>query len=78
MLQKQDNLPPCSADNIIDGIVERINQGKINTEFIVRISGGTEVCSLVTTASCRRLGLKKGDPVWVVFNSFAVVLLADG
>jgi molybdate transport system regulatory protein len=78
MLQKQNNPPPCSADNIIDGIVERINQGKINTEFIVRISGGTEVCSLVTTASCRRLGLKKGDPVWVVFNSFAVVLLADG
>ena len=77
MLQKRGNPPKSSADNILDGIVKQIHRGKINTEFIVRISGGTEVCSLVTTESGRRLGLAKGDPVWVVFNSFAVVLLVE-
>lgn len=64
----------CSADNIFNGTVERIARGKINTEYIVQIADGTEVCSLVTSESCRRLGLAEGDNVWVLFNSFSVLL----
>ncbi|BBO85215.1 integrase [Desulfosarcina ovata subsp. sediminis] len=77
MLQKRERQPQCSADNILAGIVERVNRGEINTELIVRLSDGTEVCSLVTTESGHRLGLTTGDPVWVFFNSFSVVLLAE-
>jgi molybdate transport system regulatory protein len=76
MLQKRGDEPECSADNIFSGIVERIKPGKINTEYIVRISAGTEVCSIITSESCRRLALVEGDKVWVLFNSVSVVLLS--
>lgn len=77
MLQKKDVEPECSAENRFRGIVEQIHQGEINTEYIVRISDGTRVCSVVTTDSSRRLALGEGDKVWVLFNCFAVVLLAE-
>lgn len=77
MLQKSVNPPDCSADNIFSGNVEKITRGKINTEFIVRISDGTEVCSIVTSESGRRLALVEGDEVWALFNSYSVVLLSE-
>ncbi|MFO7554791.1 MAG: TOBE domain-containing protein [Desulfobacterales bacterium] len=77
MLQKREDEPECSADNRFNGIVERIHQGEINTEYVVRISDGTEVCSIVTSESCRNLGLGEGDKVWVLFNCFSVVLLSE-
>lgn len=77
IVQKGQTAPGCSADNVLDGVVARINPGKVNTEMIVRLASGTEVCSLMTTRSCRRLGLAEGDPAQVCFNGFAVVLLAE-
>lgn len=73
-LQKSGNEIRCSADNIFRGAVQRVTRGEINTEYIVQISDGAEVCSLVTSESARRLGLEPGDSVWVMFNSFAVLL----
>jgi len=77
MLQKRDDKPECSADNIFNGVVERINPGEINTEYVVRISDVTKVCSIVTSESSRRLALEEGDRVWVLFNSVSVVLLSE-
>ena len=76
MLQKGGDGRGCSADNVFYGIVEKITRGELNTEFIVRISDGTEVCSIVTSESCRRLALVEGDKVWALFNSYSVVLLS--
>jgi len=67
--------PESSADNRFQGIVEKIIRGEINTEYRVKISDGTEICSIVTTESCRRLSLGEGDTVWVLFNSASVVLM---
>lgn len=66
----------CTAENLFRGRVSHVNPGKINTEYVVRISDVTELCSIVTTESFRQVGLKKGDRVWAMFNSFAVVLHA--
>jgi molybdate transport system regulatory protein len=66
----------CTAENQFKGVITRVNQGKVNTEYVVRISDVTELCSVVTTESFRQVGLKKGDRVWTLFNSFAVVLHA--
>ncbi len=75
MLDKIANDPECSADNVFNGVIEKIIQGEINTEYRVRISDGTEICSIVTSESCRRLALGEGDRVWVLFNSASVVLM---
>ena len=77
ILQKMGNKIEASADNMFNGIIERISLGAINSEYVVRIDDGTEVCSIVTSESCRRLSLEEGDRVWVLFNSFSVVLLSD-
>jgi molybdate transport system regulatory protein len=75
ILDKCLNDPESSADNRFQGIVEKIIRGRINAEYRVKISDGTEICSIVTTESCRRLALMEGDRVWVLFNSASVVLM---
>lgn len=76
MLQKTGHGQECSADNVLKGVVEKVVRGEINTEYVVRISDGTEVCSIVTSESSRRLALVEGDDVWALFNSYSVVLLS--
>jgi molybdopterin-binding protein len=66
----------CTAENQFEGVVTHVNQGKVNTEVVVRISDVTELCSVINTESHRRVGLKKADRFSAVFNSFAVVLHA--
>ena len=77
VLQKGDQEPECSTENMFQGTVERIIQGQVTTEYVVRISDGTELCSVVTSDSSRRLDLYENDPVWAIFNSFSVVLQLD-
>jgi molybdate transport system regulatory protein len=77
MLLKSGNENACSADNMLNGIVERITRGEINTEYLVRISDGTVVCSIVTSESSRNIALVEGNEAWVLFNGFSVVLLSE-
>jgi molybdate transport system regulatory protein len=69
--------PECSADNVLGGTVERIVRGKVTSEIVARIADGTEICSIVTEQSLKKLGLRLADRVWVAFNAFTVVLHAD-
>ncbi len=77
ILYKGEKEPRCSAENKFSGTVEQISEGKVNTEFIVRITDGTQLCALVSTKGARPLGLETGAPVWAVFNCFAVILDVD-
>lgn len=76
VLQKGEE-PECSAENKFHGTIERIIKGKVTTEYTVKIADGTQLCSLVTSKSSRKLGLQENDPVWAIFNSFSVVLHLD-
>jgi molybdate transport system regulatory protein len=77
ILQKGDSEPKCTAENKFQGTIARILKGQVTTEYVVRITEGTELCSLATSTTSRRLDLKENDPVWATFNSFAVVLHLD-
>ncbi len=77
IVQKSQSRPSCTAENLFQGKVASIRRGRLTTEFIVRIPDGTELCSVVTEESRRRLNLKEGDDVWVMFNSFGVILRVD-
>jgi molybdate transport system regulatory protein len=76
VLQKGEE-PQCSAENRFHGTIDRIIQGKVTTEYVVRIPDGTELCSVVTSDISRWLDLHENDPVWAIFNCFAVVLHLD-
>jgi molybdate transport system regulatory protein len=66
-----------SADNVLGGTVEHIVRGKVTSEIVARIADGTEICSIVTEQSLKKLNLRPADRVWVAFNAFTVVLHAD-
>jgi molybdate transport system regulatory protein len=77
VLHKSENEPLCTAENVFRASVSRIVRGRLTTEFIVQIQDGTELCSVVTEESRRKLDFKEKDTVWVTFNSFAVILRVD-
>jgi molybdate transport system regulatory protein len=77
VLYKAAEEPKCSAENRFQGIVIRINKGRITTEYVVRIADGTELCSLVSSEFGSLLDLKEADPLWSTFSSFSVVLHID-
>lgn len=77
ILQKGDTKPQCSADNILKGVITRITRGRVNTEYAARIEDGTEMCSIVATEGAKNLELVEGDPVWILFTCFAVVIHVD-
>jgi molybdate transport system regulatory protein len=77
VLQKGDKEPECTADNRFKGIIEQISSGKVNTEYIVRISDRIELCAVISTGRGRLLDLRKGDIVWALFNCYSVVLHVD-
>jgi molybdate transport system regulatory protein len=77
ILQKSDKEPESSAENRFFGTIIRINKGEITTEYVVRISDGTELCSIVTTDNAHQMGFQEKDQVWIIFNSYSVVLHTD-
>ncbi|HXW69208.1 MAG TPA: TOBE domain-containing protein [Dissulfurispiraceae bacterium] len=77
IVQKTSEEPKSSAENRFKGIIEQVNTGKISAEYVIGISDGTSICSIITTENGRQLNLGKGDEVWAVFNCFAVVLRVD-
>jgi molybdate transport system regulatory protein len=77
ILQRGEAPSACSADNRFQGKIIRINRGKVNSEYVVRIDDGTELCALTSTSNGAALALTVGDMVWVLFNGFAVILHAD-
>lgn len=76
ILQKGEKEPVCSAENRCKGIIVRKTRGRINTEYVVRLADGTELCSIITGESGRRLDLHEGDVAWAFFNCFSVILTA--
>ncbi len=74
VVERSDTQPASTAENLFRGALTRVIRGKLTSELIVRIHDGTELCSVVTEQSRRKLGLEEDEPVWVMFNSFAVTL----
>lgn len=66
-----------SAENQIDGVIGKVTEGKINTECVVRIREGMEMCAVLSSGGFNQLGLSEGDPVRVLFSACAVIVHAD-
>jgi molybdate transport system regulatory protein len=77
ILQKSDREPDSTAENRYFGTITRISKGKITTEYVVRISDGTELCSIVSSENAHMIRFQENDEVWAIFNSFSVVLHTD-
>jgi molybdopterin-binding protein len=63
-----------SARNKLAGKVSKITIGAVNAEVIIKLPGGEEVVSVITKASAKSLGLKKGVEVVAVIKASDILV----
>jgi molybdopterin-binding protein len=66
-----------SARNVIQGKVKRIVPGAVNTEVTILLPGGTELVSIITSASATALNLAPGHEVYAVIKASNVMIATD-
>jgi len=74
IVESCDRPGQSSADNQREGIIVRIEAGRVNTECAVRLADGAELYAVISTPGFRRLGLKEGDAARLLFSANAVIL----
>jgi molybdate transport system regulatory protein len=63
-----------SARNQLNGTVEHIQKGAVNSDVVIKLDGGNTIAATVTNESVDTLGLKAGDAAAAVFKAGAVIL----
>ena len=66
-----------SARNVFKGMVSKIVLGLVNSEVSIALTDGTEIVSIITKASVKNLGLKKGKEVYAVIKASNVMIAID-
>ena len=77
ILERCDRPGASSAENQFAGELVAVAEGRINTECVVRLDDGTELCAVLSSPGFTALRLNVGDPARVLFNCYGVVLHAD-
>ncbi len=67
-------VPGLSARNQLRGVVASVRRGGILSEVVLRLPGGGEIVSVITTGSVRRLGLAPGVEATAVVKATEVML----
>ena len=66
-----------SARNIIKGKILQIKSGAVNAEVTIQLSCGEQLVSIITMASVKSLGLKKGGEAYAVIKASNVMIAVD-
>lgn len=66
-----------SARNQIGGVIELIQEGKVNAEVFIKLKSGYTIVSTITKASVANLNLNIADEVTAFFKSSTVLLTTD-
>lgn len=63
-----------SARNVYQGKVKKISQGVVNCEVVIELPSGEEITSIITKASVKKLGLKKGKEAYAIVKASSVLI----
>lgn len=63
-----------SARNCLQGEVQRVQPGAVNTEVVIALPGGASVAAIVTQESAQALGLKAGMRATAMFKASSVIV----
>ena len=66
-----------SSRNQFCGKVTSIKKGAVNDEIVKKITGGTELTAVITSASTETLGLTEGKEAIALVKATWVILAAD-
>jgi len=66
-----------SARNVLPGKVAMLQDGAVNSEVVILLSGGAELVASITKESVTALGLKMGDNVSAIIKASNVMVGVD-
>ena len=66
-----------SARNQLAGQVKSIKSGPVDSEVTLVLPGGLEIVAVITSASVKKLGLKKGSAALAIIKASTVLLAVD-
>jgi len=66
-----------SARNALTGKVTSVNEGAVNSEVTITLSGGESLVAVITKESVKGLGLKAGEPATAVIKASSVLVGVD-
>ena len=66
-----------SARNQIQGVVEHMEKGKVNSSIYLKLKSGYTLVSVITNGAVENLNLKIDDEVIAIFKSSSVLLTTD-
>lgn len=66
-----------SARNLLKGKVLKIVKGAVNSEVTIQLPGGEQLISIITHASVKSLGLKKGKEAYAVIKASNIMVAVD-
>ena len=66
-----------STRNEFVGTITRLVRGPVSTEVTIRIAGGVDIVSVITTNSAKRLKLKKGQRAHAFIKADHIIVGVD-
>lgn len=66
-----------SARNAVKGTVTRIISGEVESEVVIKTTGGETIVSVITTESVKNLHLTEGKEVYAVIKASNVMVAVD-
>ena len=66
-----------SARNLLKGKVIKVVKGAVNSEVTLELPGGEQLVSIITNASVKSLGLKKGKLAYAVIKASNIMVAVD-
>ena len=77
ILGKDLHTKKLSTRNILCGTVEKVQEGAVNSEVILKLDGGNSLTTIITNVSAHNLGFKKGDHACAAFKAPHVILAVE-
>ncbi len=66
-----------SARNQLCGTVERVTDGSVNAEVVIKLGGGNLVTAMITEGSTQSLSLKAGDKACALIKASHIIIGVD-
>jgi molybdate transport system regulatory protein len=64
--------------NQLSGIVNRVHEGKLNSEVVIDLGDGKNLTAVTTRETVRELGIEEGRPACATFKSSSIILSVVG
>jgi molybdopterin-binding protein len=66
-----------SARNALPGKIKQLTTGVVNVEVVIEVAPEIEMVSVITKASCDRLGLAVGQEVVALVKASNIILAVE-